>query len=152
MPKVHVPALADIAASYLVAGIAERREHLGHRVIDQDVAIGQEQNLRAAVLARAVPATAPELPANLEGHAGLAGAGGQRGEDALLAEQNRLDHAVDGNLLVVAWHLAGCQVEGLQQMRRRPGAGGRRRQTGEQFVGRGVAFDLALGAWCSRSR
>lgn len=43
--------------------IPERGEHLGHRVVDQDVAVGEEQNLRTAVFTRAVPAAAPELPA-----------------------------------------------------------------------------------------
>ncbi|MNV88814.1 hypothetical protein D3C71_1830540 [compost metagenome] len=32
--EVHIAALADIPSSNLVAGIAKRREHLGHRVID----------------------------------------------------------------------------------------------------------------------
>jgi hypothetical protein len=39
------PGSGYVAAGDLVAGIAKRREHLGHRVIDQDVAVGQEQDL-----------------------------------------------------------------------------------------------------------
>lgn len=43
--EVHVAALADVAASYLVARVTERREDLGHGIVDQDVAIGEEQDL-----------------------------------------------------------------------------------------------------------
>ena len=57
--KVHVPALADVAAGNLVAGITERREHLGHRVINQNIAVGQEQDLRTAIFAGSVPAAVP---------------------------------------------------------------------------------------------
>ncbi|MNG14772.1 hypothetical protein D3C84_985520 [compost metagenome] len=38
--EVHIPALANITTSNLVASIAKGREHFGHRVIDQDVAVG----------------------------------------------------------------------------------------------------------------
>ena len=169
--EVHVPALAHVAPGDLVAGIAKRREHLGHRVIDQDVAVGQEQDLRAAVFACAVdprhpwrgpcgrtacvqicsrricPAAVPQLPAELKRHAGLASAGGQGGEHALLAEQDGLDHAVDRDLLVVARHLAGDQVEGFEQV----GRGGIRqrrcrRQPLPEFGRCGEAIHLALGA------
>src|SRR5690606_16277591 len=145
--EVHVPALANVAAGDLVASVAKGREHLGHRVIDQDVAVGQEQDLRAPVFAGAVPAAAPQLPAHLKRHAGLAGAGGQRGEYALLPQQDGLDHAVDRDLLVVARHLAGNQVEGFEQVgggriRKRDGGG----QSLPEFGGRGEAVHLTLGA------
>ena len=145
--EIHVPALAGVTAADLVAGIAEGREHLGHGVIDQDVAIREEQDFGAAVFTRAVPFAVPQLPANLEGHIGLARAGGQRGEDAFLAHQNRLDHALDGNLLVVTRHLAGGQIEGLQQVLcpilRQVCCTG---QAGEQLIGCGVTIYLLLGA------
>ena len=145
--EIHVPALAGVAATDLVPGIAEGREHLGHGVIDQDVAIREEQDFGAAVFTRAVPFAVPQLPANLEGHIGLARAGGQRGEDAFLPQQDGLNHALDGDALVVTRHLAGDQIERLQQvlgslMRQLCGAG----QAGEQFLRRGIAFHLALGA------
>ena len=60
-----------------------------------------------AVFAGAVPAGVPELPADLEGDDGLAGAGGHGEQDAPLALQDGLDGAVDGDLLVVARGLAG---------------------------------------------
>src|SRR5690606_32152329 len=70
--EVHVPRLAGIGTGDLVAGIAEVDEVLVLGVIDQDVAVSQKQDLRAAVLTTAVPAAVPELPAHLEGDAGLA--------------------------------------------------------------------------------
>ena len=57
--EVHIPALADVAPGDLVAGITERRKHLGHRVINQNIAVGQEQDLRTAIFARAIPAAVP---------------------------------------------------------------------------------------------
>ena len=68
-----------------------RREHRRHRVIDQDVAVGQEKDLGTAVFAGSVPAAVPQLPADLESHAGLAGASGQCGKDAFLTQQDRFD-------------------------------------------------------------
>ena len=67
------------------------------------------------MLASAVPARGPELPADLEGDDGLAGAGRHREQHARLALQDRLDGAVDGDLLVVARRLAGSVVAGREQ-------------------------------------
>ena len=105
--EVHVTALAHVAACDLVPGIAEWREHLGHRIIDKDVAVGQEQYFWTAIFAGAVPAAVPQLPANLKSHAGLAGAGRQRSQNALLPEQDRFDHTIDRDVLVITRHLAG---------------------------------------------
>ena len=43
-----------------------------------------------------------ELPGDLKGDEGLAGAGGEREQDAILAGGNGLQHALDGDVLVVA--------------------------------------------------
>ena len=54
-------------------------------LVGEDVAVGQEQDARAARrLAAQVPAAVEELPGDLEGDEGLAGAGGEREQDALL--------------------------------------------------------------------
>ena len=66
-----------------------------------------------AVLARAVPAGSPELPANLEGDGGLAGAGGHREQQPRLALEDGLDGAVDGDLLVVPLALADVWLKGV---------------------------------------
>ena len=75
MAKYISRLFADLAALDLVAGIAERGERLVLRVVDQDVAVGQEEDLGPAVVAARVPGGRPELPADLEGDDGLAGAG-----------------------------------------------------------------------------
>ena len=77
--EIHIPALTGVAASNLVPSVAKGCEHLGHRVVNQDVAVSQKQNLRSAVLSGPVPAAVPQLPADLESDAGLAGASGQGG-------------------------------------------------------------------------
>ena len=59
-----------------------------------------------------------------------------------IRDRNRLDDALNGDLLVIARHLAGEQVEGLQQMRGRGGRQcGRSGQAGEQFGGCGVTIN-----------
>jgi hypothetical protein len=109
---------AAVAAGALVPSVAKRRKHLGHGIVDQDVAVRQEQDLRSAMFAGPVPAAAPQLPADLECNTGLARAGRECRQHALLAEQNRFDDARDGDLLVVAGHLARDEIEGLKQMGR----------------------------------
>ena len=94
--EVHIPALAGVAACDLVPGITKGREHLGHRVIDQNVAVSQKQNLGATVLTGAVPTVVPQLPANLECDAGLASAGCQCG-GYVSAEEDGLDDPIDCN-------------------------------------------------------
>ena len=76
--EVDFPPFADFAVGDLPSGIAERSEGLVLRIVDQDVAVGQIENLGAAVFAGPVPEGVPELPANLEGDQGLAGAGRHR--------------------------------------------------------------------------
>jgi hypothetical protein len=91
----------------------------------------------ASILAGAVPARGPELPADLEGDGGLAGAGRHGDQQAPPASENALDHAIDGNLLVVALPLADRIVE----RREEPG--------GDALIGqapgRAVALPQLLG-------
>ena len=113
--EVHLPALDDLAVSILWRASPNGGEDLVLRVVDQDVAVGQVEDPRPAMLARAVPARVPELPADLEGDDGLAGAGRHREQQPRSPLQDRLDGAVDGDLLVVARALADRVVEGREQ-------------------------------------
>ena len=60
-------------------------------LVGEDVAVGEEQDARAARrLAAQVPAAVEELPGDLEGDEGLAGAGGEREQDARRARRRSL--------------------------------------------------------------
>ena len=74
--EIHFAAFDDLAGFDLVARVAEGGEGLVLRVVDQDVAVGEIENARPAVLARPVPAARPQLPADLKGDDRLAGARG----------------------------------------------------------------------------
>ncbi len=78
---------------------AERAEVVHHGLVDEDVAVGEEED---ALL----PPGLPQPPDDLEGGVGLAGAGGHHEQDAVLALGDRLDGPVDGDALVVARLLA----------------------------------------------
>jgi hypothetical protein len=78
----------------------ERAEVVDHGLVDQDVAVGQEQD---ALLGAALP----QAPDDLEGGVGLAGAGGHDQQHAVLPGGDGLHGAVDGIELVVARRLAG---------------------------------------------
>ena len=84
-------------------GRAERAEVVDHRLVDQDVAVGEEQD---ALLAAGLP----QPPDDLEGGVGLAGAGRHDEQDAVLALGDGLDRRVDGVDLVVARRLAAAVV------------------------------------------
>ena len=109
-------------------------------LVGEDVAVGEEEDARAARgLAGQVPAAVEELPGDLEGDEGLAGAGGQREQDALLAGGDRLHDALDGDVLVVAARVrAALVLEGHGGEAVAPGV---RLGEGErpELVGRGVA-------------
>lgn len=76
--EVHIAAGVDLALN-LVPRIPEQGEVFDGGVVHQDIAIGQEQHFgRAPQATRAVPARAPQLPANLSGDLGFACAGSQR--------------------------------------------------------------------------
>ena len=112
--KVHFAAFNGFPID-LVAGFAERKEYFVLWVVNENVPIGQEQDSRAAVLARLVPSRVPELPTDLEGDHGLPRASSEREQHSLLALENRLDSAVDGDLLVVAWRLTAQVVGGREK-------------------------------------
>ena len=116
------------------------------RLVGEDVAVGEEEDARAAVrFAAQVPAAVEELPADLEGDEGLARAGGQRQQDAVAAGGDGLQHAVDGDVLVVAaLEIPAPVLEGDGGEPVAPGV-----LLGEgpvpEFVGRRVAGQLAFG-------
>ena len=68
---------------------AERPEIIDHRLIDEDVAVGKEQD---ALLAPGLP----QPPDNLKRGVGLAGAGSHDEQDAVLALCDRFYRGVDG--------------------------------------------------------
>ena len=98
--EVHLPAVAQLVFADLDAGVAEGGEGLVLGVIDQHVAVGQVENLGPAVLARAVPARRPELPADLEGHERLARAGGHR-QSSTRRLPSRIARTV--RLMAISW-------------------------------------------------
>jgi hypothetical protein len=69
--EVHLPAFDGLAVLDLVPRVAEGGERLVLGIVDQDVPIGQEEDLRPAVLACPVPSGIPELPADLKGDDGF---------------------------------------------------------------------------------
>ena len=72
-------------------------------LVGEDVAVGEEQDARAARrLAAQVPAAVEQLPGDLKRDEGLARAGGEREQDALLVLGDGLQHALDGDVLIVA--------------------------------------------------
>jgi hypothetical protein len=123
------------------------------RLVGEDVAVGQEQDARPPHrLAGQVPAALEQLPGDLKGDEGLAGAGGQGQQDALAPGGNGLQHAPDGDVLAVApLEVAAAVLEGDGGEAVAPGV-----RLGEgavpEFVGRGVARHLALSSASSPSR
>jgi len=115
-PEVHLPALDPLARLDLAPRIAEFREEAVLGLVDEDVPVGEVEDPGTAMLARSIPAACPELPADLERHRGLSRAGRHRHEQAAPAGQDRLYHAVDRDLLVVALALADHMVEGREQL------------------------------------
>ena len=101
--EVDLEGLVDRAVGDLRHRLTERLEVVGHGLVGEDVAVGEEEDalLRAGL---------PEPPDDLEGGVGLAGAGGHDEQDAVLAAGDGLDGAVDGDELVVARRLAGAVV------------------------------------------
>jgi hypothetical protein len=77
----------------------------------------------ASVL-RQVPAAVEQLPGDLEGDEGLAGAGRQRQQDALAPLGHGRQHALDGDVLVVAaLEVAALVLEGHGREAVAPGVG-----------------------------
>ena len=82
---------------------AERAEIVDHRLVDEDVAVGQEQD---ALLASGLP----QSPDDLEGGVGLAGAGRHHEQDAVLPLGDGFDRGVNGADLVIARALVAAVV------------------------------------------
>ena len=96
------------AGAELGHGRAEGAEVVDHGLVDQDIAVGKEQD---ALLAAGLP----QSPDDLKGGVGLAGACGHDQQDAVLALGDGLDGGVDGVALVVARGLAAAVVEVVLQ-------------------------------------
>ena len=99
----HLALLADVVrrdAHQRIVGECRKRV-VG--LVGEDVAVGEEQDARPARrFAAQVPAAVEQLPGNLEGDEGLARAGRQRQQDAIAPPGQRRQHALDGDVLVVA--------------------------------------------------
>ena len=113
--EVHLPALNRSAAGDLPTGVAKGCEGLCHRIVDQDVAIGEIQNAGSTVLACAIPAGVPKFPADLKRHDRFASARSHCEQDARFALRDGLHGSVNGDLLVVARGLAAEVVCRRQQ-------------------------------------
>ena len=80
--EIHLPALDNLARFDLAPRIAEFGEEAVLRLVDEDVAVGEVEDPGTAMVARPIPAAGPQLPADLERHRGLPGAGRHRHEQA----------------------------------------------------------------------
>ena len=101
--QVDLVGLVDLSLLDLGHRRAERLEVVRLGLVDQDVAVGEEQD---ALLDPGLP----EPPDDLERGVGLAGAGRHDQQDAVLSVGDCLDRAVDGVELVVTGRLAGAVV------------------------------------------
>ena len=113
--EIHVAALDSHATCYLVTGVAKRAEILCHWIVDQDVAIGEKQDLRVPVDAFGIPACRPELPANLEGDGSLARSGTKCEQCPLPTLKRRLNGPVYSDFLIVAKGFGSVWKRGRQQ-------------------------------------
>jgi len=91
--QIDFVALVDLALADLGHGRTERLEVVVLGLVDQNVAVGQEQDafFRAGL---------PQSPDDLECRVGFSGASGHHQQDALLPLSDRLDRVVDGGGLV----------------------------------------------------
>ena len=92
------------AARELGHRAAEGAEIVGHRLVDEHVAVGKEQDAPLA-------SRLPQPPDDLEGGVGLARARGHDEQDAVLPLGDGLDRRVDGVHLIVARRLAAAVLE-----------------------------------------
>ena len=83
---------------------AERAEVVDHRLVDQHVAVGEEQDTLLA-------AGLPQTPDDLERRVGLAGAGRHDQQHAVVALGNGLNRGVDRVHLIITRGLAAAVVE-----------------------------------------
>ena len=117
------------------------------RLVRKDIAVGQKQDARPARrLAAQVPAAVKQLPRDLKRDERLARAGGQRKQDAVFPGGDRLQHPLDGDVLIVApLEIAAPVLEGHGGEAVPPGVGLGKGQVPECFR-RGIAGRLAFRA------
>ena len=72
--EINVAAMADLAILDLEPRVAEGRKGLGHRIVNENIAVGEEQDFGFAEVAALVPPGRPQPPRDLERYRGLAGA------------------------------------------------------------------------------
>ncbi|VVB69286.1 Uncharacterised protein [uncultured archaeon] len=113
--KIHLPALDRFSVFDLPACIPEGREGLVLGIVDENVSVGKIEYPGPAMLSPGVPARLPELPADLEGHKGLARARGHGQKNSPLALQDGLNRPVDSDLLIVAGKLARRVIAGCEK-------------------------------------
>ena len=129
------------AGAELGHGRAEGAEVVDHGLVDEDVAVGEEED---ALLAPGLP----QPPDDLEGGVGLAGAGGHDEQDAVLALGDGFDGRVDGDALVVARLLAAAVVEVVLEDDLLPASGARpfqARYCAQSCSGRREGVERQLG-------
>ena len=97
------PRLADLIRRDAHQGILGESRKGVVSLIGQNVAVSQEQDARSPRrLAAQIPSALEQLPRQLEGDEGLAGAGGERQQNALPAVGDGFERVFDGVVLVVA--------------------------------------------------
>ena len=143
--EVDLVGLVDRAVLDLGHRAGEGLEVVALGLVDEDVAVGEEEDA-------AVGVRLPEAPDDLEGGVGLAGAGRHDEQDAVLPLGDGLDGAVDRRRLVVARLLAGVVVV-LRVDRRDIGADAFPGQVAlpecfgrREFAQRDLGFEGAIGA------
>ena len=125
--KVNLVGLVDRAVRDLGHRAAEGFEVIRARLIDEDVAVGEEEN--AFLHARF-----PEAPDDLERDVGLARAGRHHEQEAILTTRDGFDGTVDGCHLIIAQFPAGAVIVVCLLDERKPGGGdaGRIRVSGPE--------------------
>ena len=85
----------------------DRSEFSDHGVIDENIAVGEVEHPRPWIwsVPSSRPVRRPERMDQLRGEKRLSGTGGQDGQHSLLSGRDRLEHPLDGDVLVVAWLL-----------------------------------------------
>src|SRR5438132_11042571 len=64
--EIDLAALDRVAIFNLRARVAELREDFIFRIIDENVAVGEIKNFRAAMFTASIPTRVPEFPTNLK--------------------------------------------------------------------------------------
>lgn len=113
--EVHFATLYDFARFDLIAGITKGSKNTVLRLIDENVAICQVEDLGSPVFSGAVPARGPQLPANLEGDDCFPRPRRHSKENALSSLEDRLDRTLDGDVLVIAFPFSYQVIVGSEE-------------------------------------